>query len=288
MTTEKLTTSITQSCTLLVGHSHQRQEEGELIEMVDKEFIRKKVLREGWSIRKTARVLGIARQTVRKCLKDAEPPRYHLTVQRPSPVLGPVQAIIDQWLAEDEQRPPKQRHTSRRIWERLVAEYGFKGAESTVRRYVSQRRRQQREVYVPLEFDLGSRAFCDWGQAQVILGGQEVTAHLFCMRLAASRDFFVMAFPHERQEAFLTGHRCTFEFWGGVPATITYDNLATAVRRVLEGHAREEQERFSSLRAHYLFDSHFATPGRGEEKGTVENLVGYVRRLCTRQNLHRA
>lgn len=249
-----------------------------MIEMVDKEFIRKKVLREGWSIRKTARKLEISRQLVRKCLKDADPPKYQLTVARPSPVLEPFKPIIDQWLAEDEQRPRKQRHTGRRVWERLVEEYGFKGAESTVRRYVGQRRRQQREVYVPLEFSLGSRAFCDWGEAEVILNGEQVTVQLFCMRLAASRDIFVMAFPHQRQEALLSGHRNAFELWGGVPAAITYDNLTTAVRRILEGHNREEQELFASMRAHYLFDSYFATPGRGEEKGTVENLVGYARR----------
>lgn len=251
-----------------------------MIEMVEKEFIRKKVLREGWSIRKAARVLGIARQTVRRCLVDASPPRYRLTVPRRSPVLAAVKSVIDQWLAEDEHRPPKQRHTSRRIWERLVSEYGFQGAESTVRRYVGQRRRQQREVYVPLAFDPGSRAFCDWGVAEVTMNGQRVRVHLFCMRLAASRDIFVMAFPHERQEAFLLGHRCAFEFWNGVPAAITYDNLSTAVRRILEGHNREEQDLFASLRAHYLFDSYFATPGRGEEKGTVENVLPAATSWC--------
>lgn len=246
--------------------------------MVDKELIRKLVLVKGWSVRAVARELKVARQTIRKCVEDAEPPRYRLKDTRPAPVVTAVKAIIDEWLTQDEQRPPKQRHTARRIYVRLVEEYGFQGAESTIRRYVAMARGTRREVYIPLEFELGQRAFCDWGQAQVILDGHEVTVHLFCMRLAGSRDFFVVAFLLERQEAFFEGHRLAFEFWNGVPAVISYDNLATAVRKILAGRERLEQEAFSALRAHYLFDSHFCSPGKGNEKGSVENLVGYVRR----------
>lgn len=246
--------------------------------MVDKELIRKLVLVKGWSIRQVSRQLSVSRQTIRKCLEDAEPPRYQLKEPRPAPVITQVKSLIDQWLAEDEKRPPKQRHTAHRIYVRLVEEYGFTGGESTIRRYVAKARGHRREVYIPLEFKLGSRALCDWGQAQVIVAGKEVTVHLFCMRLAASRDFFVVAFPHERQEAFFEGHRLAFEFWGGVPEVVSYDNLATAVRKILKGRERLEQEAFSALRAHYLFDSHFCSPEKGNEKGAVENLVGYVRR----------
>lgn len=249
-----------------------------MLGMVDKELIRKLVLAKGWSVRAVARELKIARQTVRKCLADAEPPHYHLKESRPAPALAAVKPIIDTWLAQDESRPPKQRHTARRIYTRLVDEYGFVGGESTVRRYVAAVRGTHREVFIPLEFELGTRAFCDWGQAQVVVGGQEVTVHLFCMRLAASRDFFVIAFPHERQEAFFEGHRLALEFFSGVPAVISYDNLATAVKKILTGRDRVEQEAFSALRAHYLFDSHFCSPGKGNEKGSVENLVGYARR----------
>lgn len=98
------------------------------------------------------------------------------------------------------------------------------------------------------------------------------------MRLASSRDFFVVAFPHERQEAFFEGHRLAFAHWNGVPTVISYDNLKTAVHKILAGRDQVEQEAFSALRAHYLFDSHFCSPGKGNEKGSVENLVGYVRR----------
>jgi transposase len=249
-----------------------------VIGMVDKELIRKMVLVKGWSIREVAREMKVARQTVRKCLADADQPRYHQKEARPAPAIAPLKKIIDTWLAEDANRPPKQRHTARRIYVRLVDEYEFLGGESTVRRYVASVRGSQREVFIPLEFELGQRAFCDWGQAQVVIDGKEVTVHLFCMRLAGSRDFFVVAFLNERQEAFFEGHRLAFEFWGGVPAVISYDNLTTAVKKVLTGRDRIEQEAFSALRAHYLFDSHFCTPAKGNEKGSVENLVGYARR----------
>jgi transposase len=246
--------------------------------MVDKELIRKLVLVKGWSIREVARQMNVARQTIRKCLKDADPPHYRRSESRPAPAIGPVKGIIDAWLTEDADRPPKQRHTARRIHTRLVEEYNFQGGESTVRRYVASERGSQREVYIPLEFDLGRRAFCDWGQAQAVIDGKEVTIHLFCMRLAGSRDFFVVAFLNERQEAFFEGHRLAFEHWGGVPAVISYDNLSTAVKKVLTGRDRIEQEAFVALRTHYLFDSHFCSPGKGNEKGSVENLVGYARR----------
>jgi transposase len=101
----------------------------------------------------------------------------------------------------------------------------------------------------------------------VLIGGKEVTVHLFCMRLAASLDFFVVAFPHELQEAFLEGHRLAFEFWNGVPAVISYDNLATAVRRILTGRDRVEEDNFGALRAHHLFDSQLLQPGPGQREG---------------------
>jgi transposase len=249
-----------------------------MLRMVDKEFIRKQVLVKGWSIRKVAKEMQIARQTVRKYLEDSEPPVYRQTKPREAPVLAEFKKVIESWLEQDEQSPPKQRHTSRRIYQRLVAEYGFQGGESTVRAYVASLRGRRREVFVPLAFEMGQRAQCDWGQAQVIVDGKMVTVHLFCMRLLASKDFFVTAFLNEREEAFLEGHRLAFEFWGGVPVVISYDNLTTAVSKILTNHDRIEQRDFSSFKAHYLFDSHFCTPAKGNEKGSVENLVGYARR----------
>lgn len=246
--------------------------------MVDVEYIRKKHFIEGWSIRKVSRQLNLARQTVRKALGSAEPPRYHLSKPRPAPIMDPYGEVIRTWLAQDAQAPPKQRHTGKRIYDRLVAEYGFRGAESSVRRVVARLRPKQPEVFIPLTAAYGQQAQVDWGQAQVEIGGTPVVAHLFCLRLRASGVPFAWAAPTEKLEAFLEGHRRAFEWLGGVPAECVYDNPKTAVVRILAGPEREEQRLFASLRAHYLFDRLFCRPGEGHEKGAVENLVGYVRR----------
>ncbi len=246
--------------------------------MVDVEFIRKKHLVDGWSIRRISRQLGLARQTARKAVASAEPPRYHLSKPRPCPIMGPYGEIIRTWLAQDAQAPPKQRHTGKRIYDRLVAEYGFTGAESSVRRVVAHLRPKQPEAFIPLTAAFGQQAQVDWGQAQVVIAGKPVVAHLFCLRLRASGVPFAWAAPTEKLEAFLEGHRRAFEWLGGVPAECVYDNLKTAVLRILAGPEREEHTAFASLRAHYLFDSLFCRPGEGHEKGAVENLVGYVRR----------
>lgn len=246
--------------------------------MVDKEFIRKKHYCDGWSIRELSRRLGVARQTVRKALADAEPPRYRLSAPRPCSVMEPCRALILAWLEEDEQAPAKQRHTARRIYHRLRDEYGFQGSESTVRRHVASLRPRTPEVMLPLAAAWGQQAQVDWGQAQVRIAGEPVVAHLFCLRMRASGVCSVWPFRTEKLEAFLAGHRQAFEWLSGVPAECLYDNPKTAVARILAGPEREEHTHFSSLRAHYLFDSLFCRPGQAHEKGAVENLVGYVRR----------
>jgi transposase len=249
--------------------------------MVDKEFIRKKHFVEGWSIRKIARNLGFSRPSVRKALADAEVPQYRLTKPRPCPVMDPYREIVIAWLKADQQAPPKQRHTAKRIYDRLVEEYGFIGGESTVRRFVRQLRVELGDVpeaYIPLTADWGEQAQVDWGQAWVCIAGQETLIHLFCLRMKASTVPFAYAFPTEKLEGFLAGHRMAFEWLGGMPAQCVYDNPKTAVVKILAGPYREEHIIFSSLRAHYLFDSEFCNPAQGHEKGSVENLVGYVRR----------
>jgi transposase len=246
--------------------------------MVDIEFIRKKHLVEGWSIRKISRQLGVARQTVRKALESTEVPRYHRRENRPSPVMDPYYAVIMRWLEQDQAAPAKQRHTAKRIYDRLVAEYGFTGHEATVRRMVAQLRDRQPEVYIPLTAGWGQQAQVDWGQAVVEIAGAREVAHLFCLRMRASAVAFAWAAPTEKLEAFLEGHVRAFAWLGGVPRECLYDNPKTAVVRILAGPERVEHTHFSHLRAHYLFESLFCRPAAGHEKGAVENLVGTVRR----------
>lgn len=251
-----------------------------MLDVVDKELIRRLHAVQGWSERRIAAELGIARMTVRKYIREEEsaPPRYRLRQPRPKPVLDPVLPLLRQWLADDEQQPRKQRRTAHRMWAQLRDEHGFTGGEPTVRVAVRRLKDERRAVFVPLAFAPGERAEVDWGTAQVILGGRLTEVALFCARLRYSGMPFVMAFPHQRQEAFFAGHRAAFEYWGGVPQAVVYDNLATAVRKVLTGHRREEQEAFVSLRMHYLYEAVFCNPASGHEKGAVENLVGTIRR----------
>jgi len=149
-----------------------------------------------------------------------------------------------------------------------------------VQGYLAQLRKGEakREVYLPLEFDPGQDAQVDWGEGEVVMAGEVITAQVFVLRLCYSRKLFVCAYPTQRQEAFFDGHVAAFHFLGGVPRRLTYDNLSTAVFRVLEGRNREEQQAFVAFRSHYLFESRYCTPGQGHEKGGVESGVGYVRR----------
>jgi transposase len=249
-----------------------------VLKVDQREQIRRDYLIEGKSIRQIAREGHYDRRTVRKALGDSGPPRYTLREPRPKPVLGPFVAIIDQWLAEDRKRPPKQRHTARRIYHRLVAEHGFTGGESTVREYVRQRRPKVRPLFIPLAYQPGQDAQCDFGEALVLMEGRPLQVQLLVLRLCFSKLPFLMAFPHQRQEALFEGHKEAFAFFGGVPQAIWYDNLSQAVRPRLVGRKPEEQEPFIAFRSHYLFESRFCNPGEAHEKGLVENLVGYARR----------
>jgi transposase len=247
--------------------------------MVDVEFIKKKHADDGWSVRKIARQLEVSRQTVRKVLAaPAEPPRYRLSAPRPQPVVGAFLPVIERILEEDKDAPPKQRHTARRIYERLVDEYGFTGSEVTVRRAVRALRGSRVEVFVPLEAVPGKVAQVDFGVATVMIAGTSVKAFLFCLRGKYSKVPFVRAYPTEKLEAFLDGHVRAFAFLGGVFSELWYDNPKTAVVKILSGPERIEHQELSRLRAHYLFGSSFCTPGEAHEKGSVEHLVGYVRR----------
>jgi transposase len=253
-----------------------------MIQVDEKEQIRRAFFLEGKTIRQIAREQHHSRETVRKALTNSSPTQYYSEESRDCPVMGPYQDIVDRWLLDDQKAPRKQRHTARRIYERLREEYLFQGAESTVRRFVRLRKEALQiggpDVFIPLEFSPGQDGQVDFGEAQVIVAGERLVAQYLLMILGYSTLPFLMAFPHQRQEAFFEGHVAAFQFFGGAPRRLWYDNLPQAVQRVLEGRNRKEQQAFVSLRSHYLFESRFCTPGQGHEKGLVENQVGYVRR----------
>jgi transposase len=237
------------------------------------ELIRRKHLIEGLSIRAICRELGHSRKTIRKVLAYGTPPGYQRRQPVVSPVMDRVARIIDAWLEQDRQRPAKQRHTAQRIYERLRDEHGFKGSASTVRRYVSKLKTTGQEVFMPLQFDPGEEAQVDWHTGWIVVNGIERKAQFFCMRLCYSKASFVLAYERADMVSFLDGHIRAFEYFGGVPGRLAYDNLKSAVIRVGKGKDRVLNETFKKLRCHYLFETRFCNIARGNEKGDVENLA---------------
>ncbi|MCA1700726.1 MAG: IS21 family transposase [Actinobacteria bacterium] len=239
---------------------------------------------EGLSKRELARKYAVHRRTVREALGCAVPAERKRPEGRPAPALGVHRALIDEWLIADRDVPRKQRHTAHRVWRRLVDEHGARVSERQVRRWVHQRRlalgELVDEVFVPLVHDPGGEAEVDWGQADVVLGGVQVTVFVFLMRACFSGASFVIAFTRETQQAFLEAHVAAFAFFGGVFETVRYDNLGEAVKKVLKGRRRVETDRFVALRSHYMFEAEYTRPGKqgAHEKGGVEGEVGRFRR----------
>jgi transposase len=248
------------------------------------EQIRRDRDREGLSLRALAVGHGVHRRTVKQALASPMPPTKRAPVGRPAPKLGRYRAVIDGWLEADREAPREQRHTARRIWRRLVDEHGADVAESTVGQYVRARRRAMGfavgEVFVSQVHAPGVEAEVDWGEALVVLGGVSVKVHLFVMRASFSGAAFCQASLVETQQAFLELHVQAFEWFGGVFPQVRFDNLKSAVKKVLKGRRRIESDRFVALRSHYLFQSQFMTPGLegAHQKSGVEGEVGRYRR----------
>ena len=239
--------------------------------------VRRAVMVEGMSIREASRVFNLHRDTVRKMLAYSVPPGYRRQNPPRKPKLEPFTAIIDRILEEDLRVPRKQRHTAKRIFERLRDEHGFGGGYTIVKDYVRDHRRQATEMFVPLSHSPG-HAQCDFGEALVVIGGVERKAHCFVLDLPHSDGCFIKAYPAETTEAFLDGHVSAFAFLGGVPQSMLYDNTKLAVARILGDGRRKRTQAFTELQSHYLFDDWFGRPGKGNDKGKVEGLVGYMRR----------
>src|SRR5215510_14729321 len=232
---------------------------------------------EGVSRREAARRYGIDARTVAKMLAFSVPPGYRRSRPPARPKLDSFTGIIDGILAADEGRPRKQRHTSKRIFERLRDEYGYSGGIIIVKDYVRARRLRHREVFVPLRHDPG-HAQVDFGEALAEIAGAERKIHFFAMDLPHSDTCFVRAYPEETGEAFCDGHNGAFAFFGKVPRSILYDNTRLAVARILGDGVRQKTRVFSELQSHYLFADRFGRTGKGNDKGKVEGLVGYARR----------
>jgi transposase len=239
--------------------------------------IRRRVLVDGLSKRAACREFDVHWDTLQKILDHPEPPGYRRTAPRPRPKLEAFLPVIHQILEDDKKAPRKQRHTARRIFERLRDEHGYEGGLTAVKEAVAARKLRAAEVFVPLAHPPGE-AQVDFGQAEVTLDGRTVTVALFVMTLPYSDATFVCAFPRECTEAFLEGHARAFAFFGGVPRRISYDNSKIAVAKITGSRERKVTDAFLRLKSHHLFEDHFCLVRRPNEKGHVETLVGFARR----------
>ena len=239
--------------------------------------VRRAVKRDGMTEREAARVFGLDRGTVSKMLKFSAPPGYRRRAPRKRSQMDAHAAFVDEILASDQTAPRKQRHTVQRIYERLRDERGFTGGYTTVRDYVRPRRQALKEAFVPLAHPPG-HAQADFGEAVAILGGVEQKVRFFVMDLPQSDAIFVKAYLGETAEAFCDGHVEAFAFFGGVPLSLLYDNTRLAVAKILGDGTRQRSSLFEQLQSHYLFEDRFGRPGKGNDKGAVEGMVGFARR----------
>lgn len=239
--------------------------------------------RAGSSIRELARVHGVHRRTVRAAIASAAPPPRK-TPARMSPVTGPWEDVVRGWLVADLDAPRKQRHTARRVWQRLVEEHGAQVSESAVRGMVARLKVEvglkKQEVMIVQEHPAGAEAEVDFGECQAVIAGQVERIWVFHLRLSHSGKAVHIPYTSQSSESFLDGHVHAFDVLGGVPARIRYDNLKPAVLRVLLGRERLEHPAFVTLRSHYGFESFYCIPGAdgAHEKGGVEGEVGRFRR----------
>lgn len=239
--------------------------------------IRKRTL-EGESQRGIARALGISRNTVKKYMEGERLPGEGIERPREPSVLTPeVTAFIEACLKSDEESPSKQHHTARRIYDRLVEETGFTGGETTVRAYVRQAREKTKEAFVPLAFAPGDAIQIDWGEATGWVAGMKLVLNLFCARLCHSGAPFVIAYRRQNSESFQDGLIHAMEYFGGVPRRVIFDNAKVAVKDGFGANARATDS-YVLLSAHYGFEPVFCNIASGNEKGLVENLVGFCRR----------
>jgi transposase len=234
--------------------------------------------RDGMSIREIARTFGHSRRKVREVLVQAQPKPYTRSKAPPAPILGTFHAVIDAILADDEQAPPKQRHTAMQLYRRLRDEHAYPGGYDQVRRYVKKQRRDRRETFIPLAHDPGQRLECDFGHIHVDFPDGRRPVPVLIAAWAYSNYPFALALPTERTEAILAGLVAAFDFFGRVPREVWWDNPTTVVAQIFRGRDRRPNERYAALASHYAFEALFCMPARGNEKPYAETRVRVLQR----------
>jgi len=237
--------------------------------------VRRKVLVDGRSKRSVMSEEGLHWETLQKMLAHSRPPGYRRVKKRGRKIEAHVEWVVGV-LDTDREVHRKQRHTAKRIFDRLKTERGYEGGYTAVKELVSELKAVKREVFVPLSHRPGE-AQVDFGHALVNVNGSLKKRPFFVMSLPYSDAFYVQVFERECTESFWEGHVRAFRFFGAVPTRISYDNSRVAVARMLGGRKRKLTDGFLQLQSHYLFEEHFCLAARGNEKGVVEGTVRYSR-----------
>lgn len=232
-------------------------------------ILRDKVQREGKSVRQAARELGISRVTAKRYLDGDGVPGVRKSSQRPAPVLSLVLPRLVELVGDwSKKTTAKQSITATALHAALLAE-GFAVGVTTVRKWLAEHKRKQREVFVPLLHLPGQMAEVDFFEVQLDIAGERRKAAMLLIRLMYSSRDFVWLYEQADQVALLDGHVRAFAHFGGVPQRMVYDNLKAAVRGFLRS-GRDLQPRFAAMAAHYVFEPCFARPYTGHDKGGVE------------------
>lgn len=252
---------------------------------VDKIDDIRKLGRNGATVASIARDTGVSEPTVRKYLREPDLSERPPAVGRApeSPLLEPFAGLIDSWLLEDRRCWFKQRHTAKRVYDRLVGERGFEGSYTTVQRYVRRRRAElaaeldarESQGFLLLDW-LPGECQVDFGQADFRVRGVVTRGHFLVVTFPHSNVGLAQVFWGETAECVCQGLRDVFEFLGGVPLRAVFDNATEVGRRV--GTEIRTSAIFRRFAAHYGLDYSFTNPYSGNEKGSVENKVGALRR----------
>ncbi len=243
--------------------------------------IRRYYFVEGRSIKQITRELRLSRNTVRKVIRSNATEQRYKREEQPRPQLGDYLKRLTTLLESDWLKPKRRRQTARKLHEQLQTE-GYQGAYDSVQRYVKDWRQMKRQhperVYIPLNFLPGDAYQFDWSHEDVILAGVAQRVKVAHFRLCHSRKFLVAAYPRESLEMVFDSHDRAFAFFGGSCRRGIYDNMSTAVDRILRGKQRDFNSRFSQMCSHYLVEPVACTPASGWEKGQIEKQVQDIRR----------
>lgn len=238
--------------------------------------IRRSILVDGMSKREACTKYKVNFRTIQKILDHQEPPGYRKKVGREKPKIGEFIPVIHEILETDKTAHRKQRHTGQRIFDRLRDEFGYTGGITVVRDEIRRWKRSTAEVFMPLSHPPGEAQF-DFGEAKAVYRGRDIKVMFCVMSLPYSDAFFCQAFPRECTETFQEGHVRAFDFFGGVPKKISYDNSRIAVAKIVARRGDKVTKEFGRLQAHYLYEHHFCLVRRPNEKGHTEGMVKFAR-----------